>query len=213
MALSTASPSGKTPAWWKKIDNVPSPGQAKPPAARIMDLPGELRNMLFETLANDMDHVVIHNGKIVPHPFAQANQQARQEFGWIFNSLPRGQKKLLRPDRVTVQVNDYDFKSAVDALAHCVIGPATKFEIQVRVTKQLFRCEWEKIWPWIEYCDRLMPREEFQGAKIRSNYTVQLELSACNPYAASQELYIEVMPYVCNTEEDDQLNRAMLTVE
>ncbi|KAM3415633.1 hypothetical protein BST61_g9154 [Cercospora zeina] len=184
-------------------DTYTPPGPALSP---FLNLPGELRNMIYDTIASGTEQLIIRNGKIVEHPLAQVNKQIRLEFSPVFlATLPpssstrivNGTTKRFAPEIIIWQLQNFDFEQSIQLLERCIVTPNTKFEIQVRVTKQLIRDDWKKLWPWVQLCDTLMPKAEFQGKTLASRYTVELEGNGtCNAYAASHELYVETLPYI-----------------
>ncbi|PPJ56120.1 hypothetical protein CBER1_02118 [Cercospora berteroae] len=171
----------------------------------FLNLPGELRNMIYDTIASDNGQLVIRNGKIVDHPLVQVNRQIRSEFNPVFLGIFQlsstanensPASRRFAPDKIIWQLQNFNFAQSIQVLERCVVTPVTKFDIQVRVTKQLHRDDWKKLWPWVQFCDILMPKAEYQGKTLATKYEVQLECKACNPYAASHELYVETLPYI-----------------
>ncbi|KAI5370857.1 hypothetical protein Slin14017_G017360 [Septoria linicola] len=192
--MNTIRCSSKARAWWK-ADVYTEPDTTNSP---LLNLPGELRNMIYDMVFADTQRLLIRDGKIVDHALAQVNQQIRSEFRPILfpqNSLAMGEK-YPTPVNIALQLCDFDFLSTMEVLDRCAVTPSTNFHIQVKVTKQLHRDEWKKLWPWVQFCDRLMPKESYQGKTLSTSYAVDLELHRCNPYAASHELYVETMPYI-----------------
>ncbi|KAF2210968.1 hypothetical protein CERZMDRAFT_85871 [Cercospora zeae-maydis SCOH1-5] len=172
----------------------------------FLNLPGELRNIIYDCIAWDTEQLVIRNGKIVEHPLAQVNKQIRVEFSPVFlailpssssTQIVDGTIQRFAPEKIIWQLQNFDFEQSIQVLERCIVTPNTKFDIQVRVTKQIQRDDWKKLWPWVQLCDALMPKAEFQGKTLASKYAVELECNrTCNPYAASHELYVETLPYI-----------------
>lgn len=99
------------------------------------------------------------------------------------------------PRKITLQILNFDFDRCVKTLTTNIGGGSlcdTAFEIQERVSKQLFRSDWKKMWSWVHCCDLSITGDENLAAK----YIVGLRLAACDPAAASHELYVEAVPYV-----------------
>lgn len=184
---------------------MPDPDTCTPPTSALspfLNLPGELRNIIYDTIASDTEQLVIRNGKIVDHPLAQVNRQIREEFGPIFlgtfslSSNNNPSTKRFAPEKIIWQLQNFNFAESIQVLERCLVTPTTKFNIRVGVTKQLHRDNWKKLWPWVQFCDSLMPKAEYQGKTLATRYEVELECKACNPYAASHELYVETLPYI-----------------
>ncbi|KAK4635281.1 hypothetical protein CLAFUW4_01399 [Fulvia fulva] len=139
----------------------------------LLSLPPELRNHIYEIVAANTERLTVRHGSVRPHPFSQVCHQVQDKFGSIF------------PKTILVQLEDFNFVSAVQAIDRCIHDMETIFEIEVRVTKQLYRSEWEKVWPWTRFCDELC-----------FGYTVHVPLGTCNAHVARHELYIESAPYI-----------------
>lgn len=158
----------------------------------ILKLPGELRNMIYDHIASETKAITIREGSILPHPLAQTCRQLRQEF----SSFQPG-KHILKPARTTMQIRDFDFDQSVEALKRFVDATEFSFHIQVKVTKQLGREQWEKMWSWVHFSDSLsVSNGSVAARKVETSYTVRTKLQACNPQAACHALYVEVVPYI-----------------
>lgn len=193
-ASSTAPVSAsKAIAWWKADTSTSRPTMMSP----LLNLPGELRNLIYDMVVADMEDIIIREGVMVQHPLAQVNRQIRSEFRPIFNGATTTQEKPFRPTKIEWHLRDFDCKGIIDLLNRCVITPSIKFDIHVKVTKQIHREDWRKLWPWVQFCDHLMPKNlQHQGKTLPSTYSLDLGLNRCNPYTASHELYAETMPYI-----------------
>lgn len=162
----------------------------------LLSLPPELRNHIYEIVAADIDQLTIRRGSVRPHPFSHVCRQIQDEFGSIFAASIKDQVPTVKPKTILIQLDDFDFSSTVQAIDRCIHNLETAFEIEVRVTKQLYRSDWEKFWPWIRFCDELAFQRDGAVGEVRSKYTVHAALGTCNTHVACHELYIESVPYI-----------------
>lgn len=164
----------------------------------LLTLPPELRNQIYDLVAGDTEHITIRNGVILPHSFSQVCQQIRNEFGPLFTAMSKQSPPYLAPATITIQLQDFDFNQTVQAVDRCRHDSNTRFGIEVWVTKQLHRSDWEKMWSWVNFCDERSCRKDAPAEKVLATYQVHQKLGTCNVYAACHEMYIEVVPYILN---------------
>lgn len=167
-------------------------------SSMLLSLPPELRNQIYDLVAVDTEQVTIRNGAVLPHSFSQVCRQIRNEFGTLFAAITKQSPPYLAPSTIKIQLENFDFNRAVQAIDRCRHDSNTRFEIEVRVTKQLHRTEWEKMWSWIHFCDELSYRKDAPPEDVKATYKILKEIGACNVFAACHEMYIEVVPYILN---------------
>lgn len=164
----------------------------------LLTLPPELRNQIYDLVASDTEQVTIRNGAILPHSFSQVCRQIRNEFGPLFMATTKQSPPYLAPATIKIQLENFDFDQTIQAIDRCRHDSNTKFEIDVWVTKQLHRSDWEKMWSWVRFADELAYRKDAMDEKVQAMYKVGQKLGSCNVYAACHEMYIEVVPYILN---------------
>jgi hypothetical protein len=126
-----------------------------------------------------------------PHPLALVSRQIQQEF------LPLFLGRRLWPDRITLQVVDFDFESSVAVLQRSTSDCNPQFDVQVRVGRQLRREQWQRIWSWVRHWDSLKLCDNGNMAVTpRPKYSVSMEFGVCNTHVALHELYVEAVPYL-----------------
>lgn len=188
------------------------PGQSRPssqtatsiqmssimPPSALLSLPAELRNIIYDFVAAGTEQITIRNGNVQPHPFSQVCRQIRSEFRTLFAAIAQRSPPYLAPKTIQIQLENFDFSRTVQAIERCLYNSDTRFEVEVRVTKQLHRAEWEKMWSWIDFCDELSYRKDAPAAELHTSYEIHKNTGVCNSHAASHEMYIEVVPYILN---------------
>jgi len=114
------------------------------PKSRILDLPPELRNNIYEYVAHSPTEARIRNRRFVQHPLACTSRQLQLEFGPVF------QEAATHAETVTAVVTDFDFNA---------LGPwLTNFEQQraLSITLTLAAPHIEdmaQLDHWMQLCD------------------------------------------------------------
>lgn len=164
----------------------------------LLSLPPELRNQIYDLVASDTEQITIRNGAVLPHSFSQVCRQIRNEFGPLFKAMTKQSPPYLSPATIKIQLENFDFNQTVQAIDRCRHDSNTRFEVEIWVTKQLHRSDWEKMWSWVSFCDELAYRKDAYDEKVLATYKIGQKFGSCNVYAACHEMYIEVVPYILN---------------
>ncbi|EME48602.1 hypothetical protein DOTSEDRAFT_67593 [Dothistroma septosporum NZE10] len=162
----------------------------------LLSLPPELRNHIYEVVAADTERLIIRRGSTGPHPFNQVCHQIQDEFGSIFAACIKDNTPTVEPRTILIQLENFDFTSTVQAIDRCLHSLKTIFEVEVRISKQLYRRDWEKVWPWVHFCDELARQGDGSHMEIQSKYSIRGASGVCNSHVARHELYIESVPYI-----------------
>lgn len=172
--------------WWKL-----HPSKPMKRASQLLSLPAELRIMVYDLVAAEYIFTV-RNGKLLLPALGQTNCQLHNEFGRIFQRAVAAKRY---PGHIRLEVQDFDFSETVAFLRRWEDFDEARFDIRIRVTRQVQTSDWNNLWPWVELCDESVPRERSSTSNIITTYTVYSQLRSCNPYVAAQDLYTEAMPY------------------
>lgn len=74
----------------------------------FMTLPGELRNVVYESVAHSTEEVIVRDGGAVPHSLHQVCRQTRDEFDPVFAAV------TLPTATIIAKVVDFDFSHLID---------------------------------------------------------------------------------------------------
>ena len=99
---------------------------------RFLDLPGELRNAVYEEIAASTDTVVFRNGSPVPPPLSRVCRQVRSEFLSVLNS------DVFSPTTVDMKVKDFDFASVyatIKQMMQIIPPPGQKLRLNVLIDR------------------------------------------------------------------------------
>lgn len=120
--------------------------------SRLLNLPGELRNRVYDHIFADIDILRINkSGFLVPPPITSVCRQLRQE---VQNSGYLGYSLATRPrvQQLEAHVVDFDFRHVIKfftRVAECGLARVEKLEVDLRLTGA--QVDQSLVLRWIDY--------------------------------------------------------------